>query len=154
MYQVQDSILLRYRLQKYRSYFFTHKDKTLDYLKAHQTHIESHLSRLYHLRNELIHEAAIKQDIEDLTSNLKYYLLFLLDQIVEYFRQIPVTERFRKATMEEFFYEFQLWQNKINIDLKNNKKNIKTEEKKEKDENTERSLKILRDVPYAQYLVL
>lgn len=56
-----------------------------NYLKAHKTNLEQHLARIYRLRNELIHEAAIKQDIANVTSNLRSYLVFILNQLVSYF---------------------------------------------------------------------
>ena len=53
-------ILLKYRIKSMKSHLHSH-DKVKDYLKRHIQNLEWHLSRIYHLRNELVHEAAIKQ---------------------------------------------------------------------------------------------
>lgn len=79
-----DNILLKYRLKKMKAHL-RNKDSVLNYLKVHKTNLEQHLARIYRLRNELIHEAAIKQDIANVTSNLRAYLVFILNQLINYF---------------------------------------------------------------------
>lgn len=111
------SILMKYRLRKFKSRLFTNSDKRKNYLTCHRNNLEAHLSRIYHLRNELIHEAGINQNIEDLTSNLMYYLIFLLNQIIGYFSSIPTdSNSLRKVTIDEFFYEYQLIMDNISSD--------------------------------------
>lgn len=104
----QTNILLKYRLSKFKSRLFGHSDKRENYIKFHRKNLESHLSRIYHLRNELIHEAAINHSIEDLTSNLKYYLVFLLNQMITYFVSVQDTGLKQKIKIDDFFYEYQL----------------------------------------------
>lgn len=101
-------LLIKYRLMKFKARLFTHSDKRKLYLQNHRNNLEAHLSRIYHLRNELIHEAGINQDIEDLTSNLKYYLTFLLNQMIVYFSDLPTTKKRRNIKIDEFFYEYQM----------------------------------------------
>lgn len=79
-----DSILLKYRLKKMKAHLESGLD-VQNYLKVHKTNLEQHLARIYRLRNELIHEAAIKQDIANVTSNLRAYLVFILNQLINYF---------------------------------------------------------------------
>lgn len=103
--------LLRYRLQKAKSNVLGKSDKREKYLKNHIVNLNQNLSRIYHLRNELIHEAALKQDIESITSNLRYYLVFVLNQLLYYFSNIQIEEASEKQlyTMDDLFYEFKNW---------------------------------------------
>ena len=73
-------------------------------MDQHLSNIKEHLARIYRLRNELVHEAAIKQKIQNVTSNLRYYLVFSLNQMICYFGQIPLQGK----TMDDFFNEYQL----------------------------------------------
>ena len=105
----QTNILMKYRLTQYKSNLLTETERRKKYLQRHRDNLEGHLSRIYHLRNELIHEAGINQNIEDLTSNLMYYLIFLLNQMIGFFSSIsPDQDSLRKVTIDEFFYEYQL----------------------------------------------
>lgn len=88
-----------------KSRLFTHKDKLFDYVRKHEKNLLWHIARIYRLRNQLIHEAAIKQDIENVTSNLRYYLVFLLNQIIVYFANIQDK---RNITLEDFFFEYDI----------------------------------------------
>lgn len=71
------------------------------------------LPEIYRLRNELIHEAAIKQDIENVTSNLRYYLVFLLNQIIVYFANVKEEKEGQEVSLENFFYEYEIWKKRI-----------------------------------------
>ena len=105
----QTNILMKYRLTQFKSNLLTQTERRKKYLQRHRENLEAHLSRIYHLRNELIHEAGINQNIEDLTSNLMYYLIFLLNQMIGFFSSIsPDQDSLRKVTIDEFFYEYQL----------------------------------------------
>lgn len=101
-------LLIKYRLMKFKARLFGYSDKRKNYLQNHRNNLEAHLSRIYHLRNELIHEAGINQDIEDLTSNLKYYLTFLLNQMIIYFSSLPNSGNRTNIKIDEFFYEYQM----------------------------------------------
>lgn len=76
-------ILTRYRLLKLKARMH-HTDKMLEYIKNHRNNLEFHITRIYRLRNELIHEAAIKQDMANVTSNLRFYLVFILNQLIAF----------------------------------------------------------------------
>lgn len=76
-------ILTKYRLLKLKARM-CHKDKTKEYIKKHRNNLEYHITRIYRLRNELIHEAAIKQDMVNVTSNLRFYLVFILNQLIAF----------------------------------------------------------------------
>jgi len=53
-------ILTKYRLLKLKARM-CHKDKTKEYIKNHRNNLEYHITRIYRLRNELIHEADMQR---------------------------------------------------------------------------------------------
>lgn len=107
LYSNTSDVLLKYRLKKFKARLFNHKENRKNYVKLHTTNLTQHLSRIYHLRNELIHEAAINQNIEDLTSNLRYYLMFIIDKIVS-FMFIYMKKTTTSISIEDFFYEMEM----------------------------------------------
>ncbi len=108
------SPLLRYRFQRTRSNILSKSDKRRKYISTHRTNLNQNISRIYHLRNELIHEAALKQDIENITSNLRYYLVFVLNQMLVYFSNLSIITNEQKIySMDDLFYEFKVWRRSI-----------------------------------------
>lgn len=102
-------ILLEYRLNRYSTHILSNKEKDIrKYLELHRQNVTWQIARIYRLRNELIHEAAIKQDIESLASNLRYYLIFILNQAVRFFSSRIGSIMSRKYDMESFFMHFDL----------------------------------------------
>jgi hypothetical protein len=92
--------------------------KILIQINSITNHIENlnqNISRIYHLRNELIHEAALKQDIENITSNLRYYLVFVLNQLISYFSKLPntITDEKKLYTLDDMFSEFKMLKKQI-----------------------------------------
>lgn len=82
-----------------------HKDKIKKYIDNHETHLLQHISRIYRLRNELVHEAALKQDIENVASNLRFYLVFVLNQMIDYFSD--KTTNVKPKSMLQFFWSYE-----------------------------------------------
>ena len=117
-----DNILLKYRLLNIKSHL-RNGESIKKYLAQHRKNIEQHITRIYRLRNELIHEAAIKQDIANVTSNLRSYLVFVLNQLIFYFNSSNYDMKSRE--MMQFFltYESAL---KINSKYSDINKIIKT----------------------------
>ena len=101
------NLLLKYRLLKFNQRLFGNDKDRKAYVMRHESNLHSHLSRIYHLRNELIHEAAINQDIEDLTSNLRYYLISVITRIIAFMESYKSSTG-NPVTLEEFFYEMEL----------------------------------------------
>lgn len=108
------NILANYRFKKLKSSMLVHHDKRKKYVMRHKDNIERHLSRLYRLRNELIHEAGTKEDIDCSTSNLRYYLVFLLNQAIMYFSNIDNAEK--SININDFFYDFECTERKLTFD--------------------------------------
>ncbi len=79
--------LLAYKADKFNKRFF--KDAKADanakeYLKEHKKNLEIHFTRIYRLRNEIIHDAATNTKNEQIASNLRYYLTFILNDIIDF----------------------------------------------------------------------
>lgn len=117
-----DNILLKYRLLNMKSHL-RNGESIKKYLAQHRKNLEQHITRIYRLRSELIHEAAIKQDIANVTSNLRSYLVFVLNQLIFYFNSSNYDMKSRE--MMQFFltYESAL---KINSKYSDINKIIKT----------------------------
>lgn len=85
----QDSCPLEaYRANKLLGVLTQDKEFKL-YIKYHVENIERHLIRIYRIRNEIVHEAAIKPNIENLTANLRYYLIFTITKLLDFFNNPP-----------------------------------------------------------------
>lgn len=78
--------LLAYRAMKLKNYFFSDEKRggTSAYVKRHQDNLEMHFTRIYRLRNEIIHDAATNTKNGQITSNLRYYLTFILNELIDY----------------------------------------------------------------------
>jgi hypothetical protein len=98
-----------------KSRLFTHKDKLKDYYNNHIKNLERHIARIYNLRNVLVHEGAIKQDVENLASNLRYYLVFLLDQMIVYFAS-HAADKDNNYQIGDFFNEYRNYRRLIEAD--------------------------------------
>ncbi len=79
-------------LTAYRAWFLEHRsfgqgsnDKRHTYIMSHITKLEQQIRRIYHVRNEIVHEAQYNTNNENLASNLKYYLIFSLSNILDHF---------------------------------------------------------------------
>jgi len=93
--------LLAYRGMKLKQWFFKNgkTGNAKDYIKAHKEHLEIHFTRIYRLRNEIIHDAATNTNNEQITSNLRYYLTFILNELIDFLSK-PTTDR---KSIEEYF---------------------------------------------------
>lgn len=109
----EKSLLLQWRLCKMKSHLHS-KEKIKDYITNHQQNLTWHITRIYGIRNKLIHEAALTQEIESVTSNLRYYLVFLLNQMIVYFSKVG--ENNTKVNMNNFFLEYEVLLEKIKKD--------------------------------------
>lgn len=77
--------LLAFRAFKYKS--MISEKKFAQEIKKHRTNLEWHLTRCYRIRNEIVHDAAIHLNIESITGNLKYYLTYILNGLLDYLDQ-------------------------------------------------------------------
>lgn len=108
--ETEKSLLTQWRLCDLKS-ILRGRDSIKDYVNHHKQNLEWHLIRIYRMRNQLIHEAAITQDIESVTSNLRYYLVFLLNQMVSYFSNN--LSHINAVDINDFFIEYEILYLKI-----------------------------------------
>lgn len=74
--------LLAFRGYKYKKMIF--ENKIAENIIKHRTNLEWHLARCYRIRNEIVHDAAIHLNIESITGNLKYYLTYILNGLLDF----------------------------------------------------------------------
>ena len=101
---LSSNILVQYRMRKMKSHLRSN-EAINKYIKNHRNNLVQHLSRIYRLRNELIHEAAIKQDIANVTSNLRSYLVYVLNQLIDFFNN--TNDICTAREMEQFFWSYE-----------------------------------------------
>jgi len=58
-----------------------------------------HFTRIYRLRNEIIHDAATNTNNESIASNLRYYLTFILNGVIGYLSTSPKEQN----SIEDYF---------------------------------------------------
>jgi len=83
---INDFPLLSYRALKLKQWLFkAGKDpNATDYISHHKDNLEIHFTRIYRLRNEIIHDAATNTNNEQIASNLRYYLTFILNELIDF----------------------------------------------------------------------
>lgn len=92
--------LLAYRALKLKKWFFsTKKPNATEYIKKHRSNLEIHFTRIYRLRNEIIHDAATNTNNEHIASNLRYYLTFILNELIDFFFKITN----KQVAIEDYF---------------------------------------------------
>ena len=109
-------LIWKYKLKNMKSRLFTHEDKLKQYYNNHIKNLERHVARIYNQRNVLVHEGAIKQDVENLASNLRYYLVFVLDQMIVYFAS-HANDKGHNYQMGDFFNEYRNFRRVIDSDF-------------------------------------
>ena len=70
----------------------------------HRKNLDWHLARTYRIRNEIVHDAAIHLNIDLITGNLKYYLTYILNSIIDYLDNTPADLNMdEKISIEDYF---------------------------------------------------
>jgi hypothetical protein len=73
-------------------------------LKKHSDNLKWNLTRLYRIRNEIVHNAAIKNGIYVNISHMKYYLTFILNSILDFMSNDSLDiDCDGKITIEDYF---------------------------------------------------
>ncbi len=81
--------ILSFRAYQFKRILFS-GDRRKEKLKTHRKNLEWNLSRIYRIRNEIIHEAALKPNIARISSHIRYYLTFITVSIIEYLAASPI----------------------------------------------------------------
>ena len=100
MTYVTEYPLLAYRAWRFKSRLFSPgNDKLKKYIDSHCKNLGIHLTRIYRIRNEIVHDASIGSNNENITSNLRYYLTFMLHSLISHFHN----QRKKENNIEDFF---------------------------------------------------
>lgn len=71
----------------------------------HNDNLVWNITRLYRIRNEIVHNAAIKNGIYTHIAHLKYYLAFILNSILDFMTDNAVdVDNDGKVSIEDFLY--------------------------------------------------
>ncbi len=68
------------------------KKKLMKSIEDHATRLEQHLTRIYRVRNELVHEGRTSVDLFLIAGHLRHYLLFSIEQITNELVENPTLE--------------------------------------------------------------
>ncbi|ADF54252.1 hypothetical protein [Zunongwangia profunda] len=73
-------------------------------LEKHQENLIWNITRLYKIRNEIVHNAAVTDNISVNVSHLKYYLTFILNSLMDFMSNSPIDiDGDQKITIEDYF---------------------------------------------------
>lgn len=85
---LNDHPLLAFRAYEYKRLLVDNKIR--GFLAEHRIQLDRHLTRCYRFRNEIVHDAAIHLNIDAITANLKYYLTFVINDIIAFLKNNPM----------------------------------------------------------------
>ena len=90
-------------------------------LTKHAQKLEWNLLRIYRQRNAIVHAANSQHDILDVTSHLKYYLVFVINSVIDFINDNPVDLNMDgKISLDDFFQLRQVeYDNMISDDTVN-----------------------------------
>lgn len=90
------------KFEQRRNLFLYYK---VESIKKHQENLKWNLTRLYRIRNEIVHNAAIKNGIYVNIAHMKYYLTFILNSILDFMANTPIdVNNDNRITIEDFFF--------------------------------------------------
>lgn len=81
--------LIEKRIEKYITSFNSNKTIT-KHLELHKDRLELHLTRIYKIRNELVHEGRTSVDLNLVAGHLRHYLLFSIEQLTNEVNENPL----------------------------------------------------------------
>ncbi len=87
--------LFAHRIEKYVS--LNNRKDIQRYVEQHTNRLNQHLTRLYRVRNELVHEGKTKMNVRLLAGHLRHYLLFSIEQITHELCENPSIEKIDDA---------------------------------------------------------
>ncbi len=110
--------LLAYRAHTLKAHLSTPKI-IIGTIEKHQQNLDWNINRIYRIRNEIVHNAGNNLQIETIVSHLRYYLIFILNSIIEYFLNHPfdITQD-KILTLDDFFIMREVQVNNISYNEK------------------------------------
>ncbi|EJL62838.1 HEPN domain-containing protein [Flavobacterium sp. CF136] len=98
-----ESELLKFRAEYFQKWY-QEPNKIQEVIDRHQNNIKWNITRLYRIRNEIVHNAAIKNGIYTHISHLKYYLSFILNSILDFMTDNAVDmDNDGRISIEDYF---------------------------------------------------
>lgn len=98
-----DNQLLKFRAKYFQKWVENPSNIDLA-LKSHSDNLKWNLTRIYRIRNEIVHNAAIKNGIYVNISHMKYYLTFILNSILDFMAENNIdTNNDGNITIEDYF---------------------------------------------------
>ncbi|MBK8366049.1 MAG: hypothetical protein IPL10_01190 [Bacteroidetes bacterium] len=95
--------LLAYRANSFKEQLCSDK-KTKDTIEKHQKNLDWNLNRIYRIRNEIVHNASIQTNSETITSHLRYYLVFILNGLMDFIINEPIDiDGDSELTIDDYF---------------------------------------------------
>lgn len=98
----QSSQLARYHIQQLKAALLNTNEAAKNFFSEHKKHLYWQLYRIYRYRNKLIHEAAILPGLDNVIRCQRFYLVFLLNQLIGFFSNSTN----KSLSMDSFFYEY------------------------------------------------
>ena len=105
---LEDYPLISYRAMKLKKWFFessSGEPNGKKYLNRHKENLEIHFTRIYRLRNEIIHDAAMNTNNQLIVSNLRYYLTFILNELIDHLSNADING---STCIEDYFISNEL----------------------------------------------
>lgn len=93
--------LAYYRMEKYIE-LFHRRGEIKKTLSTHHDRLEQHLTRIYRIRNEIVHEGQVSTNLELVAGHLRHYLLFSIEQITHTMAEFDVL-----LTLEDVFIYYE-----------------------------------------------
>ena len=82
----------------------SNRESIIKNLKNHSDKLEWNLMRIYRRRNSIVHSAKSEGDILDLTSHLKYYLVYIINSAIDFINHNPIDMNMDgKISLDDFF---------------------------------------------------
>lgn len=95
--------LMKFRAEFYQKWVSDPGNIKTSLIK-HKENLEWNLTRLYRIRNEIVHNAAVKNSIYANVSHLKYYLTFILNSILDFMSNSPTdADNDGRITIDDYF---------------------------------------------------
>lgn len=98
-----DNPLLAFRALSLKLVVENDKDR-MKILENHSQNLQWNIARAYRIRNEIIHDAVINSEIVHITSHLKYYLIFILNSLLDFLSSSPIDiNKDNKIDLDDFY---------------------------------------------------
>lgn len=98
-----DKPLLAFRALSLKLIVENDKDR-MKILENHSQNLQWNIARAYRIRNEIIHDAVINSEIVHITSHLKYYLIFILNSLLDFLSSSPIDiNKDNKIDLDDFY---------------------------------------------------